>query len=138
MLEPIIIAVAVVVVLAIIIIAVIVSKKKDKKAKGNTTDEVVLVDGVRYTKDESIEKADGEVRISHAQGDIVIAQGETKKASKEGPLFPGRYTVLSASEGEPTFNLRVGEFVREYKHGDGIVLGEGDKITAVSHAVILR
>ncbi len=136
--EAIIIAAAAVVVIAIIIIAVVAAKKKNKKEEGVKAEEVVLIDGVRYTKDDDIEKADGSAKISHAQGDIVLAVGETKTASKEGPLFPGRYTVLASSEGDVKFNLRVGGFVREFSHGDGVILAENDEITAVSHAVILR
>ena len=139
MLEPIIIAVAAVVVIAvIIIIAVAAAKKKKKKANELTAEEVVVVDGVRYTKDEKIENGDGSVKISHAKGDIVLAKGETKRVSKDGPLYPGRYTVLSSIEGETAFNLRLGGFVREFIHGEGIVLAENDEITAVSCAVILR
>jgi hypothetical protein len=136
--EAIIIAAAAVVVIAVIVIAVVAAKKKNKKDDGAKAEEVVLIDGVRYTKDDDIEKTDGSAKISHAQGDIVLAVGETKTASKEGPLFPGRYTVLASLEGNEKFNLRVGGFVREFSHGDGVILAENDEITAVSHAVILR
>ncbi len=138
MMEAIIIAVAAVAVIAIIVVALVVVKKKEKKPKDKTADEVVVVDGVRYTQDESIKKNDGSARISHAQGDVIISKGETKTAKKEGELAPGRYTLLSANQNDEAFNLRIGGLVREYRHGDGIVLGENDEITAISHAVILR
>ena len=52
--------------------------------------------------------------------------------------MPGKYTVLSSSDGADSFNIRAGGFVREYKHGDSIVIAEGDEVTAVSHTVVLR
>ena len=60
------------------------------------------------------------------------------KAEKDGELLPGQYTVLSGADGVDAFNVRVGGFVRELHHGDTIVLGDGEEITAVSHTVVLR
>ena len=53
-------------------------------------------------------------------------------------FMPGTYTVLATNETNTKFNLRIAGTVREYKHGEKIVLSEGDTITAVSHIVILR
>jgi len=59
-------------------------------------------------------------------------------ATKGGALMPGKYTALSAHGGADTFNIRIGGFVREYKHGDELVIADGEEITAVSHTVVLR
>ena len=37
-----------------------------------------------------------------------------------------------------TFKLRLCGIVREYNHGDTVVLGEGEEICAVSASIILR
>lgn len=100
----------------------------EKKA---ASDKVVVKDGVRYTERED------EGAVTHNEGDVVLSVGKPLTAAKNGKLLPGKYKVLSASE-EKVFNLRVGGMVREYTHGDEIVLGDGDEITAVSHTVILR
>ena len=95
-----------------------------KKIKG--------VDGVRYAEEPSVKK------VSHREGDYVLAVDKTVKAEKDGELLPGQYTVLSGADGVDAFNVRVGGFVREFRHGDTIVLGDGEEITAVSHTVVLR
>lgn len=61
-----------------------------------------------------------------------------KTAEKNGELPPGTYTVLATSDGTAAFKLRLGGLVREYKHGDTVVLGDGESICAVSCSVILR
>ena len=95
------------------------------------SDKVVVKDGVRYTERED------EGAVTHNEGDVVLSVGKPMTAGKGKRLMPGKYKVLSASE-EKKFNLRVGGMVREYAHGDEIVLGDGDEICAVSHTVILR
>jgi hypothetical protein len=63
----------------------------------------------------------------------------TYTARKNGPLLPGQYTVLSSSENEAKFNIRIGGgYVREYAHGGAIVLGENQTIVCTSHTVLLR
>ena len=49
----------------------------------------------------------------------------------------GKYTVLTA-DGSDSFNIRVNGLVREIKHGDVLILGEGDTFCPVSHTVVLR
>ena len=90
------------------------------------------MDGVRYAEEPSVKK------VSHREGDYVLAVDKTVKAEKDGELLPGQYTVLSGADGVDAFNVRVGGFVRELHHGDTIVLGDGEEITAVSHTVVLR
>ncbi len=132
------IVIAVIVVLAIVLTAAIIVSVKTKKAKNSLTEKVKVVDGVRYSVSEVTEKPDGDINVTHNQGDLVVSKGETVIAVKNGKVMPGKYKVLSANENDEKFNLRVGGFVREYSHGDNIVLGEGDELTAVSHTVILR
>ena len=56
---------------------------------------------------------------------------------KKSPIKPGKYTVLSAYSNEETFNIRIGGFVKEYKHGQEIVLADGDEICPTSTTIIL-
>ena len=97
----------------------------------------VEADGVRYTKNTAIERA-GEAAITHAEGDFVLATGKTYRAKKGGELAPGAYTVLAANESAQAFKLRVGGYVRNFVHGDALVLHENEEICAVSVPVILR
>ena len=93
--------------------------------------------GVRYTKDERIEKND-EANITYNKKDVILEVGKEYKISKKSKLLPGTYTVLASNETTTKFNLRIAGMVREYKHGEKIVLSEGETIVAVSHIVILR
>lgn len=118
----------------------LIARRKNKKPSGSeaTAGKVKVVDGVRYSESAGIEDSAGNVSVTHNEGDVVLAAGKTYKAEKGGSLMPGKYTVLSAHGGADSFNIRTGGFVREYKHGDELVLADGDEITAVSHAVVLR
>ncbi len=121
-------------VVAIVCLAVLL--KLNKKAE-DTAKKVKVKDGVRYS--ESEKTVDGEEsNITHLEGDIVLSANKTYKAKKDGKFLPGTYTVLAVSEKTDTFKLRLGGLVRDYKHGDTIVLGDGDEICAVSASVILR
>lgn len=110
---------------------------KVMKSTDVKTDKVKIVDGVRYTKDDVVERH-GDMRISHSEGDVTLLRGEEYTVEKSGFLMPGKYTVLSADGGENVFNIRVGGFVREFSHNTPIVLAEGDEVCAVSHTVVLR
>lgn len=117
-------------------VAILVIEKKVKSAPAKKEEEkeekIKVVDGVRYAEEPSVKK------VSHREGDYVLAVDKTVKAEKDGELLPGQYTVLSGADGVDAFNVRVGGFVREFRHGDTIVLGDGEEITAVSHTVVLR
>lgn len=101
-------------------------------------DNVKIVDGVRYTTDKRETTADGGVAVTHREGDVILERGVTYTVRVGGRIIPGKYTVLSNSEGTDAFNIRVGGFVREFGHASDIVLAEGEEICAVSHPVILR
>lgn len=68
----------------------------------------------------------------------MLAAGKTYRAKKDGELLPGAYTVLAANDATHSFKLRVGGFVRNFVHGDALVLNENEEVCAVSVSVILR
>ena len=58
-----------------------------------------------------------------------------------GPQYDANFLDLRTNEEkdeDEKFNLRVGAYVKEYKHNQKIVLAEGQEITAVNCTVILR
>ena len=122
----------------IIAVAVLSIKLRKATERKSSADDVRIVDGVRYTKYGTEEAADGSPVVSHLESDIVLKRGVTYKVGKDLKIIPGKYAVLSASEKQSAFNIRIGGLVREVRHGDDIVLGGGDTICAVSHSVILR
>lgn len=119
------------------VVAVRKIKDKNRRLKGDTVEEVKVIDGVRYTRDDRT-VISGEANITHKKGDIILSTNKTYTAKKGGRLMPGKYTVLSADGNADVMNIRIGGFVRECKHMSSIVLNEGDEITAVSHTVVLR
>ena len=56
----------------------------------------------------------------------------------KGGIKPGKWTVLASNDSHTTFNIRVGNYVQEYKQGQEIVLVEGDEICPTSTTIILR
>ncbi|MBE5738729.1 MAG: hypothetical protein E7354_03285 [Clostridiales bacterium] len=127
----IIIGLAAVVLIMLIVIICLSVKNKNLKFGG-----IKVKNGVRYTKDEMIEK-NNEVNVTYNEKDIVLEVGKEYVVG-ENKMLPGTYTVLATNDTNFKFNLRVGGLVREYEHGEKIVLSKGDTITAVSHSVILR
>ncbi len=122
-------------VMIIVVVALLIARRKKPKAKA---DNVFVENGVRYTRDEIERTGNGEVKVTHASGDIILERGITYVVQKGGRIIPGKYTALTTAEGESSFNLRLGDFVREYEHATDIVLSEGETVCAVSHNVILR
>ena len=68
---------------------------------------------------------------------IVIAQGESVVVGSEGRLPCGEY-IIESCEGEESFNVRIGRYVKEYKNGTKVVLTEKQQITPVSTSIVLR
>ena len=119
----------------VLLITVFVLAKVNRKLRFGG---IKVKDGVRYTTDERIEK-NGKTNITYNKKDILLEiNQEYVVGGKKNKLLPGTYTVLATNDTYTKFNLRVGGLVREYKHGEKIVLNNGDTITAVSHVVILR
>ena len=119
------------------IIVLVLLLRKNKKARTNETEKIIVKDGVRYTADKNVTDAGGGMKVSHLQGDITLERGKEYTAVRNGYLMPGKYTALAAGA-DVSFYLKIGGLVREYKHNSGLVLSEGDKITATSHTVVLR
>lgn len=106
--------------------------------KDREVDDVNIKKGVRYTVDQTVVDENGEMNVSFGQGDVVLNQGVTEIVGVKNKVKPGKYTMLSAKDEDEKFNLRVGAYVKEYKHNQKIVLAEGQEITAVNCTVILR
>ncbi|MBQ3158461.1 MAG: hypothetical protein IJB98_02075 [Clostridia bacterium] len=116
-----------------------VRKGKEKKASEAKQAEGVVEKGnVRYTPDAEIKGDNGELNVSYVKQDILLQPRKMVVVDKKGQLKPGKYTVLSAYENEDTFNIRIGLYVKEYKHGQEIVLAEGEEICPTSSTIILR
>lgn len=126
-----------VVIFVMAVVIVILGMKLSRKPKGKA-DNVIIKDGVRYTREENETAADGSVKITHRENDVILEKGVNYVVGKGGKVIPGKYTVLSAQEGTDRFNLRLGGLVREYRHASDIVLAEGETVCAVSQSVILR
>ena len=110
---------------------------KIANAQEERADKVKIVEGVRYSQDEAISDRDG-MNVTHLQNDFVLSRNKVYRAEKGGDLLPGVYTALSAGGNDRNFKLRVGGLVKNFVHGDEVVLGDGEEICAVSASVILR
>ena len=132
-----IIGIAAAAVLVILVVVLVVANKKwNKKKKSGIVD----TKNARYTFDTNTTTADGDAKMSFTREDIVLKQGETYRvaANDKTAIKPGKYTVLATENGLPKFNMRIGSYVREYKHGQDVILADNSEITAVSASVILR
>ena len=80
------------------------------------------------------------VGVTHQKHDLILQKDCTYTVAdgKKAPLQPGQYVLLAVDATHRAFNLRVNDFVKEYRHHTEIVLANGDQITAVSGNVILR
>lgn len=133
-------AAALIVILLVVLVCVKAHKAKKNKQEKKTreVDGVVESNGVRYSEDATIVDKDGNQNVSLVKNDIVLQPRKMVTVSTRGPLKPGKWTVLSAYGNESTFNIRIGLYVKEYKHGQEIVLAEGDEICPTSTTIILR
>lgn len=127
----------VLVMLIIAIIAINVIRRKDKH-DGKRTDELEVIDGVRYTKDDVVVDESGKASVTLKKGDIMLERGKEYLVGENGDLLAGKYTVLTADENRESVNIRIGGLVRDYKHFSSIILTDGDKISPVSNNVVLR
>ncbi len=132
--------VALVIILCIVIVSIKNAKaKKARKAmEEREVEGVKIKHGVRFSKDATIVTDQGDPNISYVQNDIILQPRKMVTVSSKGALKPGKWTVLSAYGNEDTFNIRIGLYVKEYKHGQEIVLAEGDEICPTSTTIILR
>lgn len=129
------------IVVGTILAGVISTVKKAKiraEEKTREVDEVVVKHGVRYTPEATIVDEKGNDNVTYVQGDIIIQPRKVVKVGKHEEVKPGKWTILATNEKATTFNVRVGNYVQEYKHGQEIVLTEGDEICPTSTTIILR
>lgn len=127
-----------VVIVAVCLILTIVKAAKKKKDLPIKVNPVETSGGVRYTPTDEIATADGEMKVSYIKEDIILQPRKMVLVGKKCPIKPGKYSVLSAYENETEFNIRIGNFVKSYTHGQEIVLVEGDEICPTSSTIILR
>ena len=131
--------------IAIVLISSVVTIVSMVKARKNRQNqklkEVNAVDeqgGVRYTPDATIVDDSGNMTVSYIKNDIILQPRKMIEVGKKSGIKPGKYTVLSAYGNETTFNIRIGLYVKEYKHGQEVVLVDGDEICPTSTTIILR
>jgi len=127
--------------LAVIVVGIVRIVKKRKIAAeiaSREVDDVTIKHGVRYTDDMTIVDTEGVTNISFGKGDAILKQNQTYTADRKGYVKPGKYTMLATKDDEEKFNVRIGVYVKEYYHGQEIVLTEGEEITPVSNDIILR
>ncbi len=80
---------------------------------------------------------DGEENVRLTRHDFILARGTVYLVEKGGELMPGVYTALKSSDAVDEFKIRIAGYVRNYRHGDKVVLHEGDEVEATSSDVIL-
>ena len=110
--------------------------KKSKKAQEQGVEEVRIKGGVRYSADDAAFR-NGEENVRLSVKDVVLEKGKIYIVEKGGEIMPGVYTALKSTDAVDEFKLRVAGYVRSYRHGDKVILHEGDEIEATSTDVIL-
>lgn len=128
------VAVALVLVIIALVFRKVTRSKQVAKAKDNG---VIVKDNTRYSSDQAMLDA-SQKDVTFTEKDRVLVAQKTYIIGKGEFVLPGKYTILSAQGEENAFNIRIGEFVREYKHGAEVVLADGEEITPISHNIILR
>lgn len=101
-------------------------------------DDILKKKGVRYTVDQTVVDEQGNMNVSYGSDDVMLVQGQTEVVGVKNKVKPGKYALLSTSDESEVFNIRVGAYVKEYKHNQTIVLADGEEITSVNGNVILR
>lgn len=129
-----------VIVIAIVgsIIGTIKKNKIRAEEKTREVDDVIIKHGVRYTPEATIVEKDGTENVTYIKGDIIIKPRKVAKVGKNEDVKPGKWTILASNDSVTVFNVRVGNYVQEYKHGQEIILAEGDEICPTSTTIILR
>ncbi|MDR0849897.1 MAG: hypothetical protein LBN07_00215 [Christensenellaceae bacterium] len=121
-------------VLELIIILWLVTKVINSRSKPVTKEKK----GVRYTIKDNIYNKEGGVNASFVEGDIILAADEPYHVNKDGPVKPGRYTILSPQSTKKKITLKVNAVSRNHEHDSGVVFAEGDIVVAENESVILR
>lgn len=133
------------IIILVIVIAIIVSIVRTVKnakiraeEKTREVDDVIIKHGVRYNPEATIVDKDGVENVTYIKGDIIIKPRKVVKVGKNEEVKPGKWTILASNDSITVFNVRVGNYVQEYKHGQEIILAEGDEICPTSTTIILR
>lgn len=136
----IVLAAAALIYVALIVFRVVRNKKRKAKElhEEKVEKNLDIVDDVRYTMETNPVEENNDVNITFVKEDYILKQGAPVTVSVNGELKPGKYIVLSTDENQESFNIRIGIYVREYRHNQEIVLAEDDTICAVSGSIILR
>lgn len=113
-------------------------RKKRMEEADREVEDVIVKHGVRYTDDETIVDKHGDMNVTFNKGDIVLKQNVTYHAGKNLDFLPGKYTILSTKDNEDDFLVRIGTYVKNYKHGQTVVIAEGEEVTPTSTDIILR
>jgi hypothetical protein len=123
------------------IVFAFVNRKLTKLLKAmdpREVDDILKKKGVRYTVDQTVVDEQGNMNVSYGSSDVMLVQGQTEVVGVKNKVKPGKYTLLSTADESELFNIRVGTYVKEYKHNQTIVLADGEEITSVNGNVILR
>ena len=120
------------------VIGTIKKAKIRAEEKTREVDDVVVKHGVRYTPEATIVDKEGVENVTFIKGDIIIKPRKVMKVGKHEDVKPGKWTILASNDSVTVFNVRVGNYVQEYKHGQEIILAEGDEICPTSTTIILR
>lgn len=129
------------IVVLLAIVFAFVNKKLTKLLKAmdpREVDDILKKKGVRYTVDQTVVDEQGNMNVSYGSGDVMLVQNQTEVVGVKNKVKPGKYTLLSTADESEVFNIRVGSYVKEYKHNQTIVLADGEEITSVNGNVILR
>jgi len=129
---------AIVVSLIVSIVRIIKKAKIRAEEKTREVDDVIIKNGVRYTPEATIVDKQGVENVTYIKGDIIIKPRKVAKVGKHEEVKPGKWTILASNDSATVFNVRIGNYVQEYKHGQEIVLSEGDEICPTSTTIILR
>lgn len=78
------------------------------------------------------------LNVTLQKHDIILQIGETYTVNKRGKIHAGEYTVLATDDNQRTFNIRLNDYVKEFKHNTKLILTDGDEISPRSSNVILR
>ena len=128
----------IIVAFAVSIVKTIKKAKIREEEKTREVGEVIEKHGVRYTPEATIVDEKGNENVTYIKGDIVIKPRKVAKVGKGLDIKPGKWTILASNDKATTFNVRIGNYVQEYKHGQEIVLSEGDEVCPTSTTIILR
>ena len=129
---------AIVVAFAVSIAKTVKKAKIRAEEKTREVGEVIEKHGVRYTPEATIVDEKGNDNVTYIKGDIIIKPRKVAKVGKGLDIKPGKWTILASNDKATTFNVRIGNYVQEYKHGQEIVLSEGDEVCPTSTTIILR